>query len=321
MELRQLRYLIGVCEAGGVLAASRTLHVAQPALSQSIAALEDELGVQLFVRTNRGMKLTPAGQTLVEHAHVVLADVERARNSVRAVDAFLEGEVVLGLPTTVALVATLPILQATRSKFGKLKLKIIESHSGFLGEWLQAGRLDLSVLFVSGNESAFECRPLLSEKLGLVTLPQNCPSSQEISLNSLASLPLLLPSKEHGLRRIIDSVCAEHGIQLNVIAEVDSLPNIKKAVRAGMGSTILSPGALSEEVTDGILAMTTICAPHIERQVACATCITRPITPATAAMISIVTEQIELLVHSGVWPAQWVLPAGRTEAHRSAEEK
>ncbi|GEQ78141.1 LysR family transcriptional regulator [Comamonas testosteroni] len=311
MELRQLRYLIGVCEAGGVLAASRMLHIAQPALSQSIAALEDELGVQLFVRTNRGMKLTSEGQTFVDHAHVVLADVERARSSVRPVEANLEGEVVLGLPTTVALVATLPILKATRARFGKLKVKIIESHSGFLGEWLHAGRLDLSVLFVSGNELAFECRPLLSEKLGLVTIPQNCPSNSETSLRSIADMPLLLPSKEHGLRRIIDNVCAEHGVQLNVIAEIDSLPNIKKAVRAGMGSTILSPGALSDEVSEGVLAMTTICTPHIERQVACATSITRPITPATAAMISIVTEQIEMLVNSGAWPAHWIAPASK----------
>lgn len=82
MELRQLRYLIGVCEAGGVLAASRMLHIAQPALSHQIAALEDELGVQLLVRSNRGMALTHAGKTLVDHARVVLADVERAKSAV-----------------------------------------------------------------------------------------------------------------------------------------------------------------------------------------------------------------------------------------------
>lgn len=309
MELRQLRYLIGVCEAGGVLAASRTLHVAQPALSQSIAALEEELGVQLFVRSNRGMTLTPEGRTLVEHAHVVLADVERARHAVHSLSSDVGGEVSLGLPTTVALVATLPILQATRARFANLKLKIIESHSGFLGEWLDAGRLDLSVLFVSGNESAFECRPLLSEKLGLVTLAHDAPPGKETSLYSLAQRPLLLPSKEHGLRRIIDRVCAQHGVELDVIAEVDSLPNMKKAVRAGMGATILSPGALADDLEDGALVMTTISAPHISRQVACATSVKRPVTPATAAMIAIVTEQIEGLVRSGAWPAQWIAPA------------
>jgi len=306
MELRQLRYLIGVCEAGGVLAASKTLHVAQPALSQSISSLENELGVQLFVRTNRGMSLTDAGRTMLEHARVVLADIERARSAVQHTAHDVQGEVVVGLPTTVALVATLPILRATRAQYPKVKLKIIESHSGFLGEWLRAGRLDLSVLFVSGSETAFEYRLLLEERLALVTRPQNLPSTREVSLRSLTARPLVLPAQEHGLRRIIDQVCAEHGVELEVIAEIDSLPNIKKAVSEGMADTILSPGAVADEVRAGQLAVTTIARPHISRQVACATSITRPVTPATAAMISLVTEQMRDLVKGGLWPAKWI---------------
>lgn len=306
MELRQLRYLIGVCEAGGVLAASKTLHVAQPALSQSISSLESELGVQLFVRTNRGMTLTDAGRTMLEHARVVLADIERARSAVQHSALDIQGEMAIGLPTTVALVATLPILRATRAQYPKLKLKIIESHSGFLSEWLRAGRLDLSVLFVSGNESAFECRLLLEERLALVTTPGEAPSTKEVSLRSLAARPLVLPAREHGLRRIIDRVCTEHSVELEVIAEIDSLPNIKKAVLEGMASTILSPGAVAGEVQAGHLAVTTIARPHISRQVACATSMTRPVTPATAAMISLVTEQMRGLVEGGLWPATWV---------------
>lgn len=306
MELRQLRYLIGVCEAGGVLAASKTLHVAQPALSQSIASLEDELGVQLFVRTNRGMTLTDSGRTLLEHARVVLADVERARSAVQHSAHDIQGEVVIGLPTTVALVATLPILRATREQFPKVKLKIIESHSGFLSEWLRAGRLDLSVLFISGNEPTFEYRPLLEERLALVTRPEERPATKEVALRSLAAFPLLLPARAHGLSRIIDQVCAEHGVSLDVVAEVDSLPNIKKAVQEGMAHTILSPGAVADEVKAGHLAVTTITRPHIARQVACATSMTRPVTPATAAMISLVTAQMQGLVSAGLWPAVWI---------------
>lgn len=306
MELRQLRYLVGVCEAGGVLAASKTLHVAQPALSQSIASLESELGVQLFVRTNRGMSPTDAGRTMLEHARVVLADIERARSAVQHSAHEILGEVVVGLPTTVALVATLPILRATRAQFPKVKLKIIESHSGFLVEWLRAGRLDLSILFMSGNESSFEYRLLLEERLALVTAPHNAPSTKEVSMRSLTARPLVLPAQEHGLRKIIDKVCAEHGVALEVIAEIDSLPNIKRAVQEGMASTILSPGAVADEVRAGHLVVTTITKPHISRQVACATSMTRPLTPATAAIISLVTAQMHDLVAGGLWPARWI---------------
>lgn len=306
MELRQLRYLIGVSESGGVLAASKMLHVAQPALSQSIASLEAELGVQLFVRTNRGMSLTEAGRAFLEHARVVLADVERARCAVQHSGQDVQGSVVIGLPTTVASIATLPILRSTREQFPKLKLKIVESHSGFLGEWLREGRLDLSVLFMSGNESMFEYRPLLEERLTLVTRPEDRPPTKEVALQSLAHCPLLLPAQAHGLRRIIDMVCAEYGVELNVIAEVDSLPNIKRAVQAGIASTIISPGAVVDEVLAGQLAVTTIRKPHLSRQVACATSVTRPITPATAATISVVTKQMYDLVASRRWPARWI---------------
>jgi LysR family nitrogen assimilation transcriptional regulator len=306
MELRQLRYFIGVSEAGGVLAASRTLHVAQPALSQHIAALEDELGCTLFVRTNRGMTLTEAGRTLIEHARVVLADVERAKSAVRNISASIHGNVVVGLPTTVAMVATLPILQATRERFPDIRLKLVESHSGFLREWLQEGRLDLAMLFASTSDPAIEQRPLLEERLVLVSQPSRAPQGREVSMQSLASRALVLPSKEHGFRRIIDEACARAGVELDVVAEIDSLPNIKKAVQAGVACTILSPGSVAEEVAAGTLSMVTLGKPHLSRKVTCATCVMRPITPAAAAMISLITEQIHRLVKGGTWPARWI---------------
>jgi LysR family nitrogen assimilation transcriptional regulator len=306
MELRQLRYFIGVSEAGGVLAASRTLHVAQPALSQHIAALEDELGCALFVRTNRGMTLTDAGRTFVEHARVVLADVERAKSAVRNISSSIHGDVVVGLPTTVAMVATLPILQATRERYPDIRLKLVESHSGFLREWLQEGRLDLAMLFASTPDSTIEQRPLLEERLVLVSEPSKAPRGREVSMQSLASRPLVLPSKEHGFRRIIDDACARAGIELDVVAEIDSLPNIKKAVQAGVACTVLSPGSVAEEVSAGTLVMVTLGKPHLSRKVTCATCVTRPITPAAAAMISLITEQMHRLVKEGIWPARWI---------------
>lgn len=306
MELRQLRYLIGVCEAGGVLAASRKLHIAQPALSHHIAALEAELGVQLFVRSNRGMTLTPPGKALVEHARVVMADIERAKNAVWDASAQVRGDVALGLPTTVALVATLPIFQATRERYPDVRLKIVESHSGFLTEWLHAGRLDLSVLFMSRPDPGIAHKPLLEESLVWVTAASQARSAREVTLKKLVGYPLVLPAKEHGLRRIVDDACAQAGVVLDVIGEIDSLPNIKKVVQAGMAGTILSPGAVAEEVRAGTLAITTIGKPHIVRTIASAVSVTRPPTPAAAAVATLITERMRHLVQEKLWPAQWV---------------
>ncbi|MFN7664728.1 MAG: LysR family transcriptional regulator, partial [Inhella sp.] len=208
MELRQLRYVIGISEAGSLLAASRALHVVQPALSHQVALLERELGTPLFVRSHRGMRLTPAGHAFVEHARVVLQDVERLRSSVGEAHGQIGGPVVLGLPTTVALVATLPILGEVVARHPGVQLKLIESHSGFLGEWLQAGRLDAAFLVAGANRPGLAERELLEERLVFVSHPDAAPASQRLSLRALCQRPLVLPAKDHGLRRTIDDACA-----------------------------------------------------------------------------------------------------------------
>lgn len=305
MELRQLRYFVGVSDAGSLLKASRVLHVAQPALSQHMAALEAELQTRLFERSSRGMALTASGRRFLEHARVVLADVERARNSVQAGEADFAGEVSIGLPTTVAAVATLPILRSVRERFPKVLPRLVESHSGYLREWLQAGRLDLSVLFAMEQQAWLLQKPILSEKLCLLgpgAATQRLPAS--IALRQLAHYPLLLPGRDHGLRRIIEEACAQHDVTLNVVGEIDSLPNIKKAVEEGMAYTVLSPGAVGEEVATGRLASATLRAPAIGRTIVCGTSLTRPLTPAAAAIVELVCEQLQALVRAGRWPGR-----------------
>jgi LysR family transcriptional regulator, nitrogen assimilation regulatory protein len=304
MELRQLRYFVGVSDAGSLLKASRTLHVAQPALSQHMAALEAELRTTLFQRSSRGMALTDSGRRFLEHARVVLADVERARNSVQGGEQDFAGEVSIGLPTTVALVATLPILRAVRERFPRILPRLVESHSGYLREWLQAGRLDLSVLFAMEQQAWLLQKPILSEKLCLIgprgkraRLPATLP------LRQLGAYQLLLPGRDHGLRRIIDEACAQHDVKLDVVGEIDSLPNIKKAVEAGVAFTVLSPGAVAEEVALGRLESATLRSPTLARTIVCATSLTRPLTPAAAAVDALVCERLQDLVLEGHWPA------------------
>jgi LysR family transcriptional regulator, nitrogen assimilation regulatory protein len=310
MELRQLRYFVGVSEAGSLLKASARLHVAQPALGQQIAALEQELGTRLFDRSSRGVTLTDAGRTFLEHAKVVLADVERARGAVRESATVPSGDVAIGLPTTVALITTVPILKACRERLPQVRLKLVEAYSGFVHEWLLSGRLDLALLFGDQAEPAVAKRPLLDDRLGFICAARGRAAPAVMTLADLPAWPLVLPGREHGLRRMIDEACAREGVTLEVIAEIESLPSVKRAVEAGLGSTILPLGAVAEEVAAGRLCASPIDGPSIPRRVVCATHMTRPVTPAAAAVMELVTDVVRDLVDSGAWPATWVGPPG-----------
>lgn len=309
MELRQIRYFVGVCEAGSLLKASARLHIAQPALGQQMADLEHHLGAKLFVRTSRGMVMTDAGHQFLEHAKVLLADVERARSAVRELSSTPQGDVVIGLPTTVALAVTVPLLQACRDRFPLVRLKIVEAYSGFLGEWLRSGRLDIAVLFGDSPEVGLAKEALLDEQLALVTAPGGRALPRQVPLKRLVHWPLVLPGREHGLRRIIDEACAAESLTLDVVAEIDSLTSVKRAVECGIGSTVLSMASVSEEVAAGRLQAATIASANTSRRVVCATNMARPSTVAGTAVMRLLTETIRNMVQSGAWPARLLKPA------------
>lgn len=306
MELRQIRFFIGVSEAGSLLKASTRLHIAQPALGQQIAALEHELGARLFDRSSRGVTLTEAGRAFLEHARILLADAERARDAVRGLGAEPSGDVAIGLPTTVALALTVPLIAECRARHPKLRLKVVEVYSGFLREWLVAGRLDMALLFGDAPDASLVKRPLLDERLALVTQKSPRRLPRQMKLADVARWPLVLPGREHGLRRIIDEACLPQGIALDVVAEIDSLSSVKKAVEAGIGSTILSEASVAEEVAAGHLRAATITDAGMLRRVVCASSVARPSTLAGTTVIGLVTELVRGMVRSGAWPARWV---------------
>ena len=306
MELRQIRYFVGVSEAGSLLKASARLHVAQPALGQQISALEHDVGARLFDRSSRGLTLTEAGKAFLEHAKVLLADVERARASVRESSRVPAGDVVIGLPTTVALIATVPILQACRDQLPQVHVKIVDGYSGFLREWLVSGRLDLAVLFGDQADTVLAKQALLDECLAFVSSAQGATAPRKMALSALSRWPLVLPGRDHGLRRIVDDACEPEGIALNVVAEIESLPSVKRAVEAGLGSTILPLGAVADEVAAGRLRASTIDSPSMSRRVVCATSMTRPRTAVGNAVMRLLGDVLREMVEQGTWPARWI---------------
>jgi LysR family nitrogen assimilation transcriptional regulator len=181
MDIKQIKYFLAVAESGGFSKAAQAIHVAQPALSAHVARLEEELGIQLFLRHAKGIELTHAGAILVDHAHDILRRLKHAQDAVRHAADEVHGEVALGLPTTVAMVLTLPLLTEVRAQWPHISLRLVEGHSGWLQEWLQSGRIDAAVLFGTAAHKGLEVPPM--HPICLPVTPSACMTWR--SVNSL----------------------------------------------------------------------------------------------------------------------------------------
>ncbi|MBI5719517.1 MAG: LysR family transcriptional regulator [Burkholderiales bacterium] len=247
MDMRQLRYFVQIVESGSLAKASRQLFIAQPALSQQMARLEDEVGKALLVRSSRGVSPTENGEALYHHAKFMLRQLDQAVSVARQETAALSGRVTLGLaPTTVCQVG-MPLLRHLRCKYPDVRLNIVEGLSGHLEHMTRVGQLDVAVLFGQKAAAELTVEPLLVEQL-FVIVPADSPlvaaERQSLTLAEVAALPLILPSPGHGLRRRIALEFERANLPIDAVVEIDSLPLLMHCVGEGLGATIKPMAAI-----------------------------------------------------------------------------
>src|SRR5262245_676319 len=169
--MRQLRYFVQIVESGSLAKASRQLFIAQPALSQQMARLEEEVGKPLLVRSSRGVTPTENGTALYHHAKFMLRQLDQAVSVARQDTAALSGRVTLGLAPTTNCQLGLPLIRYLRSKLPGVVVNVVEGLSGHLEHMTRVGQLDLAVLFSQKAAAELTVEPLLEEEL-FVILPK-----------------------------------------------------------------------------------------------------------------------------------------------------
>lgn len=241
MDMRQLRYFVQIVESGSLAKASRQLFIAQPALSQQMAHLEEEVGKPLLVRSSRGVLPTENGVALYRHAVFMVRQLDQAMAVARQERGAVSGRVALGLAPTTVCQLGLPLLRHLRAKHPAITLNVVEGLSGHLEHMTRDGQLDLAVLFRPTAASELTVEPLLNEELFVIvpaTSRQIGEDRTSLTLREVAALPLILPSLGHGLRRRIELEFERAGVPIETVAEIDSLPLLMSCVDDGMGVTI-----------------------------------------------------------------------------------
>jgi LysR family transcriptional regulator, nitrogen assimilation regulatory protein len=246
MQYRHLYYFVRIVEAGSFSQAARTIHVAQPALSQQIGELEASLGVALLHRSARGIKPTPVGQRLYEEASAILRRYENLPALVRSSIGDIEGLVSVGMPASLSTTLVGPFIAQCRANHPKITLRFIDGDSEFLREEVEKKRLDLAFAFEDEFFPVVHRQPLFRQNHYLISSVSMAPiSAATISLAEVSRIPLILPAGLNARRVVIERTFAEAGLPLNIAAEAVTVASELSAVRAGAASTILNLGDMS----------------------------------------------------------------------------
>ena len=268
MDLKQLIAVIAVADEGSVTRAARRLRLVQPAVSRQVRALETELGVDLFERTRSGMHLTRAGEVMVERARRAITELERARTDLQPTPHDVRGVVSVGLLDSMADLLAEPLVAAVRAAYPQVQLRILTAYSGHLREWLNAGDVDVALLYDLRPTASFSVEPAGREELWVVAPPDAGLSvDRPVPLADLLDVPLVLPESGHGLRVLIDRAFTKIDSRPNVAVETNAMRIQKTLVRQGHGWSILPAVGAAADVRSGVLSGAPVCEPSIHRTV------------------------------------------------------
>jgi LysR family nitrogen assimilation transcriptional regulator len=249
MELRSLHYFVRIAELGSITRAAAHLHVAQPALTRHIQRLEDELNVALFTRANRGVRLTEAGQKLLDGATRILRDIERTGDEIRAQDAHPSGKIILGITPTLCPVMVPELFARMRRDYPMIELKVMHAGMVRLEEFVIDGRVDIALLSELSRSRLIQSTRLAAEEMVLVTQP-GARHPGIVGGDELRRTPLILGD---GLRAAMDALLAGLDIELQVHTELNDHETIRLMVQQGAGAAVLPLSSVSRECARGLV--------------------------------------------------------------------
>lgn len=299
MDTRKLHYFVRIVDAGSISRAADFLKIAQPALSQHLAALEQDLGERLLVRTRRGVHTTPAGRSLYRYAQGILRLERAARIEILKRTRGLSGYVTIGLGAySCAGDLSTEVLRTVMERYPGIVLHYVDNLSVVFSQAIKMGLLDAAIIFDPGPIRGVRFEPIRSEELYLVASPQMRvveEGATEIALEDVSALELFLPQPHNVLRQIIEREFTDAGLTLEVRGEISPPSELYRAVKAGLGATCLPKSAAADIFRDEDFQVLRIVDPVMPAEFALCCSERQPMSDAAAAVIEILRDEIAQL--------------------------
>lgn len=307
MDFRRIQHFVHAAELGSLSKAAERLNIVQPALSQSIKRLEDELSVLLFNRSRRGMELTESGQTFLNHAYGILNQYNRAKESLSTKDGDPQGLVSVAMTASSLEALTVPLAKSLMLQYPKIRLNIESGLAANIQQSFEAGDYDLVVSHLVSADASIHIENLIEEDLFLTSPfdPNNL--GTDIEFKHLDGLPLIIPQDRHGVAPEVAKYAREKNIELNPAQVAGTMQATLQLIEAGVGHSFLPWSAIHERVEQNRISARKVINPSLHHTVSMVYPTHRPLTPATIAVMDLIRLAAKDVFNKGNWAGTLLL--------------
>ncbi len=288
MEIRQLRYFLKLCETEHLTRSAGQLSVTQSTLSHGLRQLEEEIGVQLFDRIGRGLRLSQAGHTFRDYASRALQEIENGRMALDDLAALRAGVISVGVIPSYMTTLLPSAIACFHAAHPAMKVVARDLPADLIRTELAAGRLDLGISFDDPERhEPLTAQPLFSESLQLMVPPGHALAAcRKVPLVRLHGLPCILQPRAFVTRRLLDAALREQHSAPEVLMELDSVMALLATARAtGLATVVPERAALHADGLQRVLLRD----PEPQRRAVILTRATTPPGRATLAFVHAVT--------------------------------
>jgi len=269
MEIRKLEVFCKVVELKSFTRAAEAVYLSQPTVSEHIRSLELELDQKLLDRLGQEVVPTPVGRLLYKYAVKILRMQHEALQAVEQYGGKLVGRIKVGCGTIPGTYILPGLIGTFRKQHPSIKATLSINSSRIIAKNVIDGALDFGVVGAKWNEHGLNWTEAFADQLTLVVHPDHpWAGKKSVSLKQLVSQPFIMRESESGTRRVIAQILEAGGLKesnLQEVAEIGSSAAVKEAVKSGIGVSILSGRAVSDEVDCGRLATVTVKGMQLER--------------------------------------------------------
>ncbi|WP_430118938.1 LysR family transcriptional regulator [Neobacillus rhizosphaerae] len=240
MELRQLRLFIEVAKQKSITKAAENMHISQPALSKSIMALEDEMGMTLIIRTNKTSDLTDAGKVVLEYALRMTVLVDEMKTTLVDMTNLSRGQINIGLPPFIGSLFFPRVMAKFHHAFPNIELNITEYGGARVVKSVEEGEFELGVAVLPIDEQQFSVYPIVEEEMRLVVYKDHHLSDRnEVELKELRDEEFIFYHEEFALNQIMRNHFIAAGFEPKILFKSSQWDLMTEMVAANLGITIL----------------------------------------------------------------------------------